>query len=101
MAQMVTYLQIYNLVSFNSSLIAEAAILEKTIDGDSEQPQRQGMSQMEEHLIVSSFHKLGLACHREAVEARLALLAGPGQSFLSRQRQPAARKSMGVAYKTK
>lgn len=53
-----------------------------------------GMPEMEERLVASAFYNLGLACQREAVDERLALLsAGQGQSFLSRQRQPVSRKS--------
>lgn len=38
------------------------------------------------------FHSLATSCQRDAVDARLALINGGGQSFLSRQRQPALRK---------
>ncbi|XP_053675332.1 protein hook [Anopheles nili] len=55
---------------------------------------RPPMGQQEEQLIATAFYRLGMACHREAVDARL--LSGPGQSFLARQRQPAARKPMNA-----
>lgn len=51
------------------------------------------MKEAEERLLATAFHRLSLACHREAVDERLALLsAGQGQSFLARQRQPTPRK---------
>ena len=51
------------------------------------------IKEMEEKLMISAFHRLGLTCHREAIDQRLAALSsGPGQSFLSRQRQPSARR---------
>ncbi|KAK9308152.1 hypothetical protein QLX08_001657 [Tetragonisca angustula] len=51
------------------------------------------IKEMEEKLMISAFHRLGLTCHREAIDQRLAVLSsGPGQSFLSRQRQPSARR---------
>lgn len=59
---------------------------------------RSGMSLMEEQLITSAFYRLSLNCQREAVDARLAMLGGSGQSFLARQRQPAPRKPLN-AYK--
>ncbi|XP_077292324.1 hook microtubule tethering protein isoform X2 [Arctopsyche grandis] len=51
------------------------------------------MREGEEKLLASAFFKLGLACHRDAVDNRLALLTA-GQSFLSRQRQAAPRKPL-------
>jgi protein HOOK3 len=54
------------------------------------------MGPVEERLIVSAFYRLGLASQREALDGRLALLSGPGQSFLARQRQPAARKPLSA-----
>lgn len=47
----------------------------------------------EEKLMLSAFYRLGLSCHREAIDQRLATLSsGQGQSFLARQRQPSARR---------
>ncbi|XP_058057491.1 protein hook [Anopheles bellator] len=57
---------------------------------------RPPMGQQEEQLIATAFYRLGMACHREAVDARL--LSGPGQSFLARQRQPAARKPLNANF---
>uniref|UniRef100_A0A182VU68 Protein hook n=1 Tax=Anopheles minimus TaxID=112268 RepID=A0A182VU68_9DIPT len=57
---------------------------------------RPAMGQQEEQLIATAFYRLGMVCHREAVDARL--LSGPGQSFLARQRQPAARKPLNANY---
>lgn len=50
------------------------------------------MGPVEEQLMASAYYKLAMSCHRDAMDARLALLNGAGQSFLNRQRQPAARK---------
>ncbi|XP_029040719.1 protein Hook homolog 3 [Osmia bicornis bicornis] len=51
------------------------------------------ITEMEEKLILSAFYRLGLTCHREAIDQRLAALSsGQGQSFLARQRQPSARR---------
>lgn len=61
---------------------------------------RVSMGPVEEHLITSAFYRLGLQCQRDAVDSRIAMLSGTGQSFLNRQRQPTARKSTG-GYKTK
>lgn len=52
------------------------------------------LKEMEEKLMTSAYYRLGLSCHREAVDQRLASQnAGQGQSFLARQRQPSARRS--------
>lgn len=51
------------------------------------------MKETEERLFTAAFYNLGMACHREAVDEKLALLsAGQGQSFLARQRQPTPMK---------
>lgn len=51
------------------------------------------IKEMEEKLMISAFYRLGLTCHREAIDQRLAALSsGQGQSFLARQRQPSARR---------
>lgn len=66
-------------------------------DSDGHQTMRSGMGIVEERLIASAFYRLSLNCHREAVDTRLALLSGTGQSFLARQRQPAPRKPLSSA----
>lgn len=83
----------------------EANLLESSGSGshrgdsaDEGQSARSGMSVMEERLITSAFYRLSMNCQREAVDSRLAMLGGSGQSFLARQRQPAPRKPM-TAYK--
>lgn len=55
------------------------------------------MDAVEERLMATAYYRLSLSCHRDAMEARLALLNGAGQSFLNRQRQPAARKPQNGA----
>ncbi|XP_076245826.1 hook microtubule tethering protein [Calliopsis andreniformis] len=53
------------------------------------------IKEMEEKLMVSAFYRLGLSCHREAIDQRLAALSsGQGQSFLARQRQPSGRRHL-------
>lgn len=53
------------------------------------------MKEVEERLMTAAFYKLGMTCHREAIDERLAVLsAGQGQSFLARQRQPTPRKQI-------
>lgn len=75
--------------------INEAAMLDKPQE-NSENVERPSMGPVEEKLMATAFYRLGLNCHREAVDGRLALLSGPGQSFLGRQRQPAARKPIST-----
>lgn len=59
----------------------------------SEMMKTNSMKETEERLLTTAFYRLGLACQREAVDEKLALLsAGQGQSFLSRQRQAMPRK---------
>lgn len=45
--------------------------------------------EIDENFLLS----LAVSCQRDVVDARLALINGGGQSFLSRQRQPPTRKS--------
>lgn len=53
------------------------------------------MKEIEQRLITTAFYKLGMTCHREAIDERLAVLsAGQGQSFLARQRQDIPRKQI-------
>lgn len=49
--------------------------------------------EMEEKMMTSAYYRLGLTCHREAIDQRLAA-SGQGQSFLARQRQPSARRHL-------
>lgn len=58
---------------------------------------RPAIDAVEERLMATAYYRLSLSCHRDAMEARLALLNGAGQSFLNRQRQPAARKPQNGA----
>ncbi|XP_030242699.1 protein hook isoform X2 [Drosophila navojoa] len=71
----------------------EASILEKSIDVIEEESKTK-MSTMEEQLMTSAYYRLGVNAHRDAVESKLALLMGSGQTFLARQRQSAPRKSL-------
>lgn len=49
--------------------------------------------EMEDRLMSSALHTLGLSRHKEAVDQHLAALnSGQGQSFLARQRQPTNRR---------
>jgi len=51
------------------------------------------LREIEEKLMVTAYHKLGLNCNREVMDQRLATLSsGQGQSFLARQRQPSTRR---------
>ncbi|XP_070493215.1 protein hook [Chironomus tepperi] len=49
------------------------------------------MSIMESKLIVAAFYRMAISTQRENVDSKLASLT-QGQSFMARQRQPAARK---------
>jgi len=53
--------------------------------------QEERMSIAESKLIVAAFYRMSLSLSRENVDSKLASLT-QGQSFMSRQRQPAARK---------
>lgn len=59
--------------------------------------------EMEDRLMSSALHTLGLSKHREAVDQHLAALnSGQGQSFLARQRQPTnRRRTTGHTYNSK
>ncbi|XP_052893564.1 protein hook [Anopheles moucheti] len=70
--------------------------VDSTLTAGNGNTSRPPMGQQEEQLIATAFYRLGMVCHREAVDARL--LSGPGQSFLARQRQPAARKPLNANY---
>ncbi|XP_055709955.1 protein hook [Phlebotomus papatasi] len=88
--------------SLDPRLASEVSLLDqgKAADPEPEARSGGGMSQTEEQLVTSAFYKLGLARQREAIDARLALLSGSGQSFLARQRQPVPRKP-AASFKTK
>lgn len=58
-----------------------------------EVPETDTMSVMESRLIASAFYKMALNVQRDSVDSRLASLS-QGQSFMARQRQPAARKNI-------
>ncbi|XP_055549707.1 protein hook isoform X1 [Wyeomyia smithii] len=69
-----------------------------TLTAASSSTVRAPMGAQEEQLIATAFYRLGMTCQQEAVDSRLALLSGPGQSFLSRQRTPAPRKPMNMTF---
>ncbi|XP_053664787.1 protein hook [Anopheles marshallii] len=93
--------------TLDAHAISEALLMDKvdspvgtgvdsTLTAGNGNTSRPPMGQQEEQLIATAFYRLGMVCHREAVDARL--LSGPGQSFLARQRQPAARKPLNANY---
>ncbi|XP_044016179.1 protein Hook homolog 3 [Aphidius gifuensis] len=60
------------------------------------------LREMEEKLMISAFYNLGFSCHRDVVDQRLAAIgSGQGNSFLSRQRQPSARRTIHPTYNSK
>lgn len=71
----------------------EANNLEKSVDVIEEESKTK-MSGMEEQLMASAFYRLGVNAQRDAVDSKLALLMGSGQTFLARQRQSAPRKPL-------
>ncbi|CAD7078856.1 unnamed protein product [Hermetia illucens] len=77
--------------------VLETNLLDKSSDVESEH--KAGMTAQEEKLMATAFYKFGLKCQRDAVDAKLSLLMGQGQSFLARQRQSAPRKSLTSTYK--
>jgi len=56
------------------------------------------MSVMESRLIAASFYRMALNMQRDNVDSRLASLS-QGQSFMARQRTPAARKPLSMSFK--
>lgn len=68
--------------------------------GNAEAPEPETMSVMESRLIASAFYRMALNAQRESVDSRLASLS-QGQSFMARQRQPAARKPLNLNFNTK
>nr|O61493.1 RecName: Full=Protein hook [Drosophila virilis]AAC09301.1 hook protein [Drosophila virilis] len=73
--------------------VMEANNLEKSVDVIEEESKTK-MSGMEEQLMASAFYRLGVNAQRDAVDSKLALLMGSGQTFLARQRQSAPRKPL-------
>jgi protein HOOK3 len=72
-----------------SQLLEKHKIIE---DLEEEKEHMKSICEMEEKLMTTAFHKLGLIRQREAVDHRLAALSsGQGQSFLARQRQATRR----------
>lgn len=65
-----------------------------------EAPEPDVMSVMESRLIASAFYRMALNVQRESVDSRLASLS-QGQSFMARQRQPAARKPLNMNFNKK
>ncbi|XP_023290822.1 protein Hook homolog 3 [Orussus abietinus] len=60
------------------------------------------IGEMEEKSLISAFYHLGLSCHRGTMDQHLAALnSSQGQSFLSRQRQPSARRTIHPPYNSK
>ncbi|KAH8413306.1 hypothetical protein KR009_009962 [Drosophila setifemur] len=73
----------------------DASVLEKSSDVVEEEPKPK-MSVMEEQLMTSAFYRLGVNAQRDAIDSKLAILMGSGQTFLARQRQSAPRKSLSA-----
>lgn len=71
----------------------DSSALEKSVDVVEEEAKSK-MSSMEEQLMASAYYRLGINAQRDAVDTKLALLMGSGQTFLARQRQSAPRKSL-------
>ncbi|XP_037958706.1 protein hook isoform X2 [Teleopsis dalmanni] len=71
--------------------VIDANLLEKSTEAEEEQKPK--MSVMEEQLMTTAFYRLGVNAQRNAIDSKLALLMGQGQTFLARQRQSAPRKS--------
>ncbi|XP_017069998.1 LOW QUALITY PROTEIN: protein hook [Drosophila eugracilis] len=73
----------------------DASVLEKSAELVEEEPKPK-MSVMEEQLMTSAFYRLGVNAQRDAIDSKLAILMGSGQTFLARQRQSAPRKSLSA-----
>ncbi|XP_067621862.1 protein hook isoform X2 [Eurosta solidaginis] len=78
----------------NMASVIEVSLLERPQDSEDEPKPR--MSTAEEQLMTTAFYRLGVNAQRDAVDAKLALLMGQGQTFLARQRQSAPRKSLAT-----
>ncbi|XP_055917517.1 protein hook [Eupeodes corollae] len=73
--------------------------LEKNQETETEN--KVGMSKMEEELMATAFYRLSVNAQRDAVDTKLAMLMGQGQTFLARQRQSAPRKPQTNTFKSK
>ncbi|EDV31153.1 uncharacterized protein Dana_GF15219 [Drosophila ananassae] len=73
----------------------DASVLEKNAEVVEEEPKPK-MTVMEEQLMTSAFYRLGVNAQRDAIDSKLAILMGSGQTFLARQRQSAPRKSLSA-----
>lgn len=77
-------------VVLRNQLVEQRKIIE---DMERSMKESRLLREMEEKLMVTAFYRLGLNCHREVMDQRLAALSsGQGQSFLARQRQPSTRR---------
>lgn len=65
----------------------------KSVFGKNFTPKRITALQLRAKIFYYYRYSLAVSCQRDVVDARLAILNGGGQSFLSRQRQPPTRKS--------
>ncbi|KAH8281412.1 hypothetical protein KR054_000328 [Drosophila jambulina] len=74
----------------------DASVLEKSAAEVAEEEPKPKMSVMEEQLMTSAFYRLGVNAQRDAIDSKLAMLMGSGQTFLARQRQSAPRKSLSA-----
>ncbi|XP_070075212.1 protein hook isoform X2 [Drosophila takahashii] len=81
--------------SIDPRIASDASVLEKNADLVEEEPKPK-MSVMEEQLMTSAFYRLGVNAQRDAIDSKLAILMGSGQTFLARQRQSAPRKSLSA-----
>ncbi|XP_075166379.1 hook microtubule tethering protein [Haematobia irritans] len=57
---------------------------------------KQEFSSLEENLMATAFYRLSANSQRDIIDSKLAMLLGPGQTFLSRQRQSGPRKAMAA-----
>ncbi|XP_068140780.1 protein hook [Drosophila tropicalis] len=74
----------------------DASALEKNMVDVVEEESKPKMSVMEEQLMTTAFYRLGVNAQRDAVDSKLAILMGSGQTFLARQRQSAPRKTLSA-----
>lgn len=58
-------------------------------------------SSVEENLVATAFYRLANNTQRDIIDAKLAMLLGQGQTFLSRQRQSGPRKQLTSTIKMK
>lgn len=84
------------IAQLRSQLMEKRKIIE---DMERSRKEAKLLREMEEKMMTSAFYNLGFICHREAVDQHLsALSSSQGHSFLARQRQPAARRTMNQSY---